>query len=378
VIASDIKAFEMNVITQQMTAKLVTKGIMNRQKLEVDFQCPFCCGSLEYVRDSLHCKHCQTIWPIRDNIPCFTSEEVYWDAVPREEMWQILEEGEEREGRDGLAQSLRQRRRELYAHTYDQRRADWRFLLKTNSRGVVLDLGCGLGALSIPLAKDNLAVVSLDATYERVKYVEIRRRQEGINNLQPVLASALRLPFPDNYFDIVVLNAVLEWLGLSDEKRPPREVQLHGLREARRVLKPGGEIYLATKNRYSYFYWLGKKDPHSGLRFVTLLPRRLARYYSKLLRDKDYREYLYSYHQYRKLLHSVGFSNIQIYSSFPSFRNFSHMFPLEEANAVQCYFDRCFDPRYRVVNLAYQFIRYLRIYTIMKYFVPDFSIIARK
>ena len=144
------------------------------------------------------------------------------------------------------------------------------------------------------------------------------------------------------------------------------------------MLKPGGEIYLATKNRYAYFYWLGEKDPHSGLRWVTLIPRWLARYYSKVHRGKDYREYLYSYHQYRKLLHSAGYSNIQMYSSFPSFRNFSHIFPLEEATAVQCSLDRCLDPKYRIVNVAYQCIRYLRMYAVIKYFVPDFSIIAKK
>lgn len=350
---------------------------MNKQIFEVDFRCPTCHGSLENMRRSFHCKHCRAIWPIRDGIPCFLSENVYWEAIPKEEMNRILKEGEQRGG-DGLAQNLRQRRAELYAHTYDQRRADWRLLLKSSCKGVVLDAGCGLGALSIPLAKDNLGVVSLDSTHERVKFVKIRCRQAGLNNIKPVCASVLHLPFPDNYFDVVVLNAVLEWLALSDETRPPKEVQIHGLRELRRVLKPGGEIFLATKNRYAYFYWLGKEDPHSGLCWVTLLPRWLAQYYSRFRRGKDYREYLYSYHQYHKLLLSVGFSHIKIYSSFPSFRNFTHMFPLEKRNAVQCYIDRCFDPRYRVVNLAYQFVRHLKIYAVIKYFVPDFSIIARK
>jgi SAM-dependent methyltransferase len=306
------------------------------------------------------------------------SEEVYWNAVPREEMAQILTEGEQRGESDGLAQSLRKRRAELYAHTYDERRADWRLLTKTNTQGVILDVGCGLGALSIPLAQDNLGVVSLDPTYERVKFVKIRCKQAGLNNIQPVCASVLRLPFPDDYFDVVVLNAVLEWLGLSDAERAPKKVQIHGLRELRRVSKPGGEIYLATKNRYAYFYWLGKKDPHSGLRWVTLLPRWLARHYSQFRRGKDYRECLYSYHEYQRLLHSVGFSQIRIYSSFPSFRNFSHMFPLKKNNAVQCYLDRCFNPRYQIVNAAYRFVRHLKIYGVIKYFVPDFSIIAIK
>lgn len=351
---------------------------MSRQRFEVNFQCPECHGPLERKGESFLCKECKAVWAIHEDIPCFLPKKVYWEDLPQEEMNQIIKEGEERGGDDGLAQSLRQIRPELYAHTYDQRRADWRLLLKTSNQGKVLDAGCGLGALSIPMAKDNLGVVSLDSTYERVKFVKIRYQQEGIHNVEPVCASVLSLPFPEDYFDVVVVNAVLEWLGLSDEERSPQEVQIHGLEELRRVLKPRGELYLATKNRYAYFYWLGKKDPHSELRWVTLFPRWLAQYYSKLFRRKDYREYLYSYNQYRKLLGSVGFSKIEVYASFPSFRNFSHMFPLGKRNAVQCYMDQYFDPRFRSVKFAYQIVRHLNLYGVIKYFAPDFSIVARK
>jgi len=137
-------------------------------------------------------------------------KKVYWEDLPQEEMNEIIREGEEKGGDDGLAQSLGQIRPGLYAHTYDPRRADWRFCLKTSNQGIVLDAGCGLGALSIPLAKDNLGVLSLDSTHERVKFVKIRCQQEGIHNVQPVCASVLSLPFPEDYFNVVVVNAVLE------------------------------------------------------------------------------------------------------------------------------------------------------------------------
>jgi 2-polyprenyl-3-methyl-5-hydroxy-6-metoxy-1,4-benzoquinol methylase len=47
------------------------------------------------------------------------------------------------------------------------------------------------------------------------------------------------LPFPDEYFDVVVSNHVIE--HVSDQ-------QLH-LSEIARVLKPNGVVYLATPNR---------------------------------------------------------------------------------------------------------------------------------
>jgi hypothetical protein len=97
-----------------------------------------------------------------------------------------------------------------------------------------------------------------------------------------------------------------------------------------RVLKPGGILSLGIENRTLPYYFFGKRDPHCGLPFVTVLPRRLANIYSKKKAGKPYRSYLYSSKGYRKLLKGCGFSKIEIFSSLPSY-NYPHdLIPLNK------------------------------------------------
>ena len=42
--------------------------------------------------------------------------------------------------------------------------------------------------------------------------------------------------------------------------------------EMRRVLKPGGSIYVGIENRYAYGYFMGAQD-HNRLRYTSILPR---------------------------------------------------------------------------------------------------------
>src|SRR4030065_2206102 len=104
----------------------------------------------------------------------------------------------------------------------------------------------------------------MESVRQRVSFQHIRQQQEHVRNIRFVRADWLRLPFPDNSFDLVVANGVLEWLGLSDYSRNPRQVQQEFLKEARRVLKPGGCLYVGTENRFGISFFAGARD-HSGL-----------------------------------------------------------------------------------------------------------------
>jgi SAM-dependent methyltransferase len=60
-----------------------------------------------------------------------------------------------------------------------------------------------------------------------------------------VRAGALDLPFPDAFFDTVISSEVLE--HLPDDRA--------GLREARRVLRPGGVLAITVPNHDYPFWW---------------------------------------------------------------------------------------------------------------------------
>ncbi len=106
--------------------------------------------------------------------------------------------------------------------------------------GRALDIGCGSGALTIKLAKryGNAQITGLDYWggswgYSR-EQCETNARLEGVAGRTTFTrASASRLPFPDEAFDLVVSN--LTFHEVKDSKNKPDVV-----REALRVVKQGG------------------------------------------------------------------------------------------------------------------------------------------
>lgn len=80
-----------------------------------------------------------------------------------------------------------------------------------------------------------------------------------------------RLPFPDNSFDVVLTNHVIEHVGDA-------EAQLAHLNEVRRVLRRDGVGYLAVPNRWMLV------EPHFKLIFLSWWPHAWRTPYLRLMR----------------------------------------------------------------------------------------------
>lgn len=130
------------------------------------------------------------------------------------------------------------------------------------SRGRVLVDGCGIGAYLSRLAGEAAQAVGLDIELERT--IEAHQKVSQVIN-----AAGEQLPFPENWFDLVVSHEVLE--HVQDDRKAIGEII--------RVLCPGGRLVLFCPNRGYPFethgiYWRGRY--HFGnIPLVNYLPRRL-------------------------------------------------------------------------------------------------------
>ena len=94
----------------------------------------------------------------------------------------------------------------------------------------VLDLGCGGGHVSYAVAPHVERVMACDITPGMLRGVQDEVSRRELSNIKVRQASAENLPFEDCAFDAVLCRFTAHhWDGFEA-----------GLREARRVLKPGG------------------------------------------------------------------------------------------------------------------------------------------
>lgn len=193
----------------------------------------------------------------------------------------------------------------------------------------VLDLGAGYGALAVPLEGRGARVVAMDISEHRLRVARYRGKMAIGAPLRVAQGDAFKspaLPFADQSFDVVIINGVLEYAGLA-EGINPEQVQANVLREAHRLLTPNGWVYWAIENRYSITYLYG--PGHDGLLWSSLLPRRMAGWYSHLIKGHPYRMCEPSYFQLRALLRQAGFRAIQVYGGVMNYNNFTHVIDLE-------------------------------------------------
>ena len=127
----------------------------------------------------------------------------------------------------------------------------------------LLDDGAGLGMLSVEAAARGAIPVAVEPGAECCALA--KERLHGTAGTT-VVASGEELPFADASFDLVLSVQVLEHV----------QTPIAYLREAFRVLKPGGHLYLSCENYLSF------REPHYDVAWLPLLPKSLGAVYLRI------------------------------------------------------------------------------------------------
>ncbi len=187
-------------------------------------------------------------------------------------------------------------KRNPFSKIYRQKKQDTIDIInKSDNSKTILDVGGGMGRLSIALAQsEQNEIVLTDISIDMLKLV--LKHADSSNNIVVVKADAHQLPFPDSSFDIVV------GLDLLCHLEKP-EMALH---EFYRVLTNQGILILDSTNSnpsWALFYprYIGKNPLNwfKILKFKGNLPgwETIVKHYTRK--------------NFFSLLHKMGFKVIQ-------------------------------------------------------------------
>ena len=115
------------------------------------------------------------------------------------------------------------------------------FTLLPEVKGLrLLEVGCGTGKISLPLASKGARLVGLDASGPMLARAQEKAQQKGLSGTW-IKGLACPLPFGPEVFDGVLCILALDFM--SDRETAFKEMV--------RVLRPGGFLAIAMLNRYS-------------------------------------------------------------------------------------------------------------------------------
>jgi len=133
------------------------------------------------------------------------------------------------------------------------------------TKGTYIDLGCGTGINSISFSKNFSQIFLLDISPRNIMYA--KQTFKGVNiPVYFVIADAQKLPFKDESFEAASAFALIE--HLPDQQTFLREVD--------RILTKNGIFILQSPGS---FYSL--IDPHTGILFPQVIPKKLKDWYVK-------------------------------------------------------------------------------------------------
>jgi SAM-dependent methyltransferase len=173
----------------------------------------------------------------------------------------------------------------------------------------MLDVGCGDGSFTIPLAENFKCVDAIDV---QAAFLDaFRRKIQGDNRFGIFDMSAEQMTFKSNYFDTVISIETIEHIPNL----------LKAAAEFYRVLKVGGELIITCPNRLFPFenhgMRIGNKEFHTRIPLLTYIPP---------LHDKLGLARVFTVSSLDKLFLPLGFKKKKVDYIWPTFEHGGNIF----------------------------------------------------
>jgi SAM-dependent methyltransferase len=274
-------------------------------------------------------------YEVRNGIPCFLHYQTVDEGWSEDELDRLTALAQEKGWREAVIE-VYGADSSMLRYVDSKERESFLSLLPIDKTSDVLEIGIGFGQFTVPLARRAGQLHALEVRFQQAVFADLRCREEGLSNvLMACGGDDCKLPYSDASMDVVVLNLVFEWCGSRLLDSPGETGQRILLREVARVLKPGGTMYLATKNRYALRLLLGGPDEHAHeMPFGFALPNWIMH---RLLKRRGHDEpggTLHSYGKLKSMIDDAGMRTTQSFWAVPEMR-FPRAYVATDAGAIR-------------------------------------------
>lgn len=168
----------------------------------------------------------------------------------------------------------------------------------------VLEIGCGMGAITGLLCDRCREVTAVELSKRRATAAQLRCREK--NNLEIIVGNLNDIEF-DKKFDYITLIGVLEYQGTyTDSDNPYKDF----LMKIKSLLNEGGKLLVAIENKYGLKYWCGAPEDHTGIPFDGMNQYNLS----------GGKVRTFAKEELRKLLTESGFEDSFYYFPMPDYK----------------------------------------------------------
>ncbi len=167
----------------------------------------------------------------------------------------------------------------------------------------VLEIGCGLGALTGTLLNTGAQVEAVELSSRRAKICALRNSHK--DNLTIHVGNMNDITF-DKKFDFVFLIGVFEYAEMFTHTKNP---QVDFLSKCKSLLKPNGALIIAIENRLGLEYLSGAAESHTGKLFDGIMdyPQPIGvRTFSRL--------------ELKNILNTCGFVHQKFFYPYPDYK----------------------------------------------------------
>ena len=258
------------------------------------------------------------------NLKWYNDVDLYSDGDVEDKIIQLIAENEPEHYTDAIYNNFSW---PTYYHLIHLRKniLNWYDFKKDSD---VLEIGCGMGAVTSVLCDKCKTVTAVELSKRRATATLLRCREK--ENLEIIVGNLNNIQF-DKKFDYITLIGVFEYQGCyTDSDNPYKDFLI----KIKQLLKPDGKLLIAIENQYGLKYWCGALEDHTGLPFGGMnqykFTKRGVRTFSKETLDKIIKE--------------SGFKNTYFYYPLPDYKlptvvySQDYLPQNENMQNLQCYY----------------------------------------